>query len=95
MKFKIICKFWDKTKDGYEVLEVRKAKSFPDKNIYCVMYKYKLKYDTSWNDIVETYNYTTQTKNGIEQIDKRFCESIEKNGRKISCPFQLKTYYCK
>lgn len=87
--------FWEKTKDGYELLEVRKAKSGTEKNIYCVVYKYKLKYDTSNNYITETFNYTTQVKNGFEQITGRFCEAIEKWWKNIKCPFKLQTYYCK
>lgn len=92
---KSFANFWEKTKNGYDILEVRKVKTTPEKNIYCVIYKYKLKYDRIDKEIVEIYNYTTTIKNWYEQISGRFCEKMEKGWKNIACPFQLKTYYCK
>lgn len=87
--------FWEKTKNWYENIEVKKIISNKDKQIYCISYKYKLKYDTSNNFIMETFHYTTEIKDWYEQISQRFCEQISKWWKKINCPFQINTYYCK
>lgn len=86
--------FWEKTKTWYEVLDIYKVESANDKNRYCVKYKYKLKYDTSDEYIIETFNYKTNLLNWFEEITGRFCEKIEKWKRVLKCPFQLENYYC-
>lgn len=87
--------FWDKTKYGYEILDLYKVNwNFDNKNVYCVKYKYKLRYDTSDNFITETFNYTTDIIDWVEEINWRFCEKIEKGWKKVKCPFELDNYYC-
>lgn len=88
--------YWEKTKNGYEILDIYKVdwELTNEKNIYCVKYKYKLRYDLSENDIIETFNFTTNTKNSFEQIENRFCEKIEKWWKNLKCPFKLENYYC-
>ncbi|MGE4444435.1 MAG: hypothetical protein AB7E37_05590 [Candidatus Altimarinota bacterium] len=87
--------FWEKTLAGYTIKQIKEVENTPDKNIYCVEYRYKLKNDLSNEYITETFNFTTQKKGGYEQIAGRFCEKIEKGGRELKCPFELNTYYCK
>lgn len=86
--------FWEKTLAWYTIKEVKQVEDTPDKNIYCVEYKYKLKNDLSNEYITETFNFTTQKKWGYEQIAGRFCEKIEKWWRQLKCPFELNKYYC-
>lgn len=92
---KIFSNFWEKTSSWNELLEVKKVLEENDKNVYCVKYKYKLKYDTSDKYITETFNYTTQVKNSKEQINWRYCEKIQKWTKSIACPYKLNNYYCK
>lgn len=93
---KIFSNYWEKTKAGYEILDLYPVfwDFSQDKNIYCVKYKYKLRYDTSWKDIIETFNFTTKNINGFEEINSRFCEKIEKWWKNLKCPFKLENYYC-
>lgn len=86
--------YWEKTKDGYFIQEVKEVVGEKEKNIYCVSYSYKLKNDTSNEYITETFNFTTQKNGEYEQIVGRFCEKIEKAGKNIKCPFELNNYYC-
>lgn len=81
-----------KTSNWYEVIDLYKSQK--DSNIYCVKYKYKLKYDTSNEYINETFNYVLWDKNWNQEITSRFCEKITKWDRNIKCPFELKNYYC-
>lgn len=83
--------FWTKTASWYEVLNVEKKEEW----IYCLKIKYNLKEDLKKeNSITETYNYHTEKIDGVEYISGRYCEKIEKNGKKIACPFKLTNYYC-
>lgn len=93
---KIFSNYWEKTENGYEILDLyRVLWDFPEnKNVYCVKYKYKLRYDTSWKDITETFNFTTNEINWFEEITSRFCEKIEKWWKNLKCPFKLDNYYC-
>lgn len=86
--------FWEKTKSWYENIKIKKVKFNWSKKVYCVSYKYKLKYDLKNDYISETFNYTTEIKNWYEQIIQRFCEKIEKWWRQINCPYKLENYYC-
>lgn len=93
---KIFSNYWEKTKTGYEILDLYQVywDFNQDKNVYCVKYKYKLRYDTSWKDIIETFNFTTNNINWFEEITSRFCEKIEKWWKNLKCPFKLDNYYC-
>lgn len=91
---KVFSNFWEKTISWNELLEVKKINQEKNKNIYCIKYRYKLKFDTSNNFITETFNYTTEFKNWKEQITQRYCENIEKWWKNIKCPYKLKRYYC-
>ncbi len=82
-----------KTYSWYEDISI--TKSLKDENIYCVKYKYKLKYDTSNEYIEEVFNYNLNKKNWNYEISNRYCEQIKKWDRNIKCPFTLKNYYCK
>lgn len=83
--------FWKKTRAWYEVVSITQ----PEKSKYCVQYKYSLKNDRTDDFIIETFQYQTSFRNGVEEITGRFCEKIQKNGRNIACPFVLKNYVCK
>jgi len=89
-------KFFDNTKSWFEDVNVKKVdkKNSKWEDIYCVKYKYKLKDDSSDKYITEVFNYSVSSINWIDQIEQRFCESIDKSWLKRNCPFELKNYFC-
>lgn len=85
-------KQWEKVDNWYEILSIQEKDK--EKGYYCVKYRYKLKNDLSDWYITETFNYVLNKVWDSYEISKRLCEKIEKDWRKIPCPFELNQYYC-
>ncbi len=85
-------KQWEKVDNWYEILSIQEKDK--EKGYYCVKYRYKLKNDLSDGYITETFNYVLIKVWDSYEISKRLCEKIEKDWRKIPCPFELNQYHC-